>query len=128
MARHKSTSLSHEELKQVSKSCLNSNLIKKQDLNEDQIDKIADLHAFLEETMNKMDALKDGDVIELRELRDEVERLEFALQDAWGFPQDKNFHSWWYRVPHCRCPKLDNQDWYGTKFRITVANCPIHGG
>jgi hypothetical protein len=62
----------------------------------------------------------------LRAMAKAVEELEFHQQGLWGFKQDRNFHYWW-RVPGCRCPKMDNQDAYGTSYGIVSGACPIHG-
>lgn len=52
--------------------------------------------------------------------------LEFHQQKLWGFEPNEDFHYWW-RVPKCRCPKLDNQERYGTPYRIVSGACPVHG-
>jgi len=56
-----------------------------------------------------------------------MEELEFRMQKAWKFEQDRNKHSWWFQVPHCTCPKIDN--WEGCSFgrRIINSSCPVHG-
>ena len=55
-----------------------------------------------------------------------VERIELELQKAWNFPQNKDYHSWWYQTPHCKCPVMDNQDLFGTPYRNMVIGCPVH--
>lgn len=63
----------------------------------------------------------------LRNLANLIEGVEFQLQEAWGFSQDAAFHSYWFRVPHCTCPKLDNQENFGFPQRVINENCPVHG-
>ena len=125
------SSKQHDARKEDIKESLNPELIRKQGLDEKGIDKVADLHADLDDVFERMKALdpsNETELIELRAYADLVEKIEFALQDAWGFPQNRDFHSWWFKVPHCRCPKMDNADWVGTDLRITTGSCPIHGG
>lgn len=56
-----------------------------------------------------------------------LENLEFELQKAWKFEQDNWKHTWWNKIPGCTCPKVDNQDTYGTPFRYYSGDCPFHG-
>lgn len=59
-------------------------------------------------------------------LKEEYEKLEYDLQDAWGFPRDNRYHEW-FKVPQCSCPWRDNQELIGTENRIINAECPVHG-
>lgn len=61
----------------------------------------------------------------LKNLAKRAERVEYIIQKLWGFPQDRNYHRWW-NLPGCTCPKLDNEDRWGTPYRIYVEYCPIH--
>lgn len=102
---------------------LNSRLLDRQKA-WDNVDEIKSLHLEklkVFEKMNLTDVKED-----LRKSAQEIEQLEFKLQKAWGFPQDRNCH-YWYDVPKCTCPKMDNRDNYGTEYRITDLYCPIHG-
>jgi len=80
-------------------------------------------HTYMH-TMRKTDATNRG---VLRTLAQFVETVEFQLQEAWGFDRDDKFHSYWYRVPHCTCPKLDNKDVFGSAIRYINEDCPVHG-
>jgi len=57
-----------------------------------------------------------------------IEDIEFTLQGIWGFTRDKSFHSHWLDISGCTCPRLDNQERFGTPERITARDCPWHGG
>ena len=57
----------------------------------------------------------------------DLEKLELHMQKAWGFPEDKNWHTWWCRPKSCTCPKLDNWERAGVADRITAVDCPLHG-
>ena len=89
---------------------------------------ILELHSLRHKYMH---AMRKTDVKEqgvLQTLAQYIENVEFQLQEAWGFGRNVNFHSYWYRVPHCTCPKLDNKDSFGTAIRHINENCPVHGG
>lgn len=51
--------------------------------------------------------------------------IEFELQKAWGFSQDKNFHRFWNR-PGCSCPTMDNDDRYPYGSYIITGGCSLH--
>lgn len=65
------------------------------------------------------------DKMQLAVLRDQLHFIELMLQQEWGFPQDPDFHSYWYQVPYCKCPVMDNRDMFGMK--IINSDCPVHG-
>ena len=103
---------------------LNSSLILKQGLDVSELRQLKALHA---EKLKYFDMMRETDDREkLREYAHEVECIEFEMQKAWRFPQDRNFHEW-YRVPKCTCPNMDNADWRGTDRRIISLDCPVHG-
>lgn len=57
----------------------------------------------------------------------EIEEVEFALQDAWGFPVTPHHHGYWYKIRGCTCPARDNRDSFGTGIRYINNNCKWHG-
>jgi hypothetical protein len=57
-----------------------------------------------------------------------IEDLEFKLQAAWGFSQDKNYHTRWNKIKGCTCPTMDNRERIGTPYRIHDTSCKWHGG
>lgn len=52
---------------------------------------------------------------------------EYRLQALWNFTADSNFHSYWFKMPHCTCPYMDNQERIGTGMFIISGDCPLHG-
>jgi hypothetical protein len=106
-------------------TALNSNLVKKQNLTEEEINILKNLHIEMHEIKEQMK--KTDDPNELHELAFIVENLEFMMQGAWGFVKDRNYHTHWINVPKCICPKMDNQDNYGTPYRVIRDDCPVHG-
>ena len=90
------------------------------------MDEIVRLHEFRESLFAQMEATDDRPT--LFDLGQMVEQCEFDLQKAWKFKQDRRYHSWWFRVPKCACPKMDNYERVGaTDQRIINLNCPVHG-
>lgn len=56
-----------------------------------------------------------------------LEGLEYTLQLFWKFPVDKNYHSYWFDLNGCSCPKVDNRERSGTSYKIITCDCPYHG-
>lgn len=102
---------------------LNPNLVKKQNLSDEQITKITELHT---EKRHLMDLMTKVDTVSLlKYYANQIENIEFSLQELWGFPKDRNYHRFW-DVPKCTCPKMDNLERIGTEYKIYNSNCPIH--
>lgn len=112
----------------IEKADLNPLLIMKQDLNDDEVDKIVELHRELHKVFDEMEAESPDNKERLSQLALIVKQIEFDLQEAWKFPKNTDWHSWWFQVPHCKCPNLDNWDLIGTKLAIVNESCPVHGG
>ena len=108
---------------------LNPFVIKKQGLNQSDIDEIRFHHSRKDRLLKLMDELDEvKDRTELREYVDQLEQVEFAMQRAWKFEQDANYHTWWLKSRHCKCPGMDNRDmtYYG-RGKIKMQACPLHG-
>jgi len=58
-----------------------------------------------------------------------VEGLEYSMQLVLQLPLDRNYHKYWYMVDGCKCiaHKMDNQDRWGTPYRVIAVDCPYHG-
>lgn len=104
---------------------LSPTLALKQGITYEDLDKLKKLHQIRLELFEESRSLNTTS--ENRQLAERVEHLEFELQKAWKFTPDKKFHSWWFQVPTCKCPKLDNLDSLGTGFCVISGNCPLHG-
>lgn len=61
----------------------------------------------------------------LKELAKDITEVEFELQRLWKFTVDANFHRFW-ETPKCQCPRMDNEEAYGTPYSITTSSCPLH--
>jgi hypothetical protein len=108
---------------------LNKKLIVQQDLSDDDVAELEHLHNVREQLFDIADDCDLDDpasVATLRTMADLLESLEYNMQRVWKFPQNSNFHSWWFQIPHCSCPKLDNQDWIGHPNRVYSGTCIVH--
>ena len=63
---------------------------------------------------------------QLKVLAEKVTRISYELQELWGFTKDASYH-FWFNLPHCTCPKMDNRERMGTNSMIISGGCPIHG-
>lgn len=109
---------------------LNENLIFEQNLTDEDVTALCQMHDNRIGVFDEMERLDPSDPVQLECLRENaamLTKIEFKLQELWKFPQDSNFHSWWFHVPHCTCPVMDNMDCIGTKFNIMNAACVVHG-
>jgi len=103
---------------------LNKLLIERQNVSEEDVERLKQKHRERLRVVISMEKTDEPNVLKL--LNETIVKIDFALQEIWGFKQNSNYHRWW-EVPKCKCPPMDNRDRYGTKYRITVDNCPIHG-
>lgn len=119
--------LTFNELTQVTRDgrtiFLNRLLIKRQGCTVETVEKLKQVHYERMGVIKRME--ETDDPVALQVLNKSIIEIDFKLQELWGFPQDPNYHRWW-EVPKCKCPKLDNSDNYGTKYRIIRGDCPVH--
>ena len=101
---------------------LNKYLIEKQGLSNEDVEKIKKLHIFKHLIFEKM---LDCPEEELALYNEYVVACEYALQRAWKFPEDGNYHRFW-DTPMCHCPKADNEDSYPTGYYSHTVGCPVH--
>lgn len=112
---------------QGKKHYLSASLVERQQVNPKQIEQLKALHIQLADILEKA---KDMPAFNLTydEVRERVQEIEFALQEAWNFKPDANYHSHWKRIPGCSCPKMDNDDpVYFGRGKIINQVCPVHG-
>lgn len=99
---------------------LNKHLIKQQNLNQKQVDKLKVIHQKKYDVITEMK--NTDDIKTLKLLAMDIEVIEFELQKAWGFPENRDFHYWW-DIPKCKCDGIFD---YGTSVRNIHKNCKIH--
>lgn len=104
---------------------LSTRLALKKSLTSSGLKILKDIHRKRFRLFEKIEA--EDDPILLRILANKIDDIEYELQDAWGFDRDKKYHSWWFKLPKCKCPVMDNMDNVGTNYNIISGNCPLHG-
>ena len=93
-------------------------------LGEKRVAKIVLTQALAEACLDEMRKVKA--LPTLRALANSWTSAQFILQALWGYPEDARFHRFW-ELPHCLCPKMDNEERWGTDWTIRASHCPIHG-
>lgn len=101
---------------------INEELADRLGVSQENRDKINQLHGYLDKLLSEPENVYS----EYERVVTHIERIEFELQRLWGFEQNKAFHSYWFRVKGCTCPKLDNQEMVGVGRRIISGDCPFH--
>lgn len=111
----------------ITSKILNPYMVKQQGLSKDDINKIVELHETLHAIFNQMETLDpEKDQVALKACGAQIEELEFQLQDAWGWKQNADLHTWWFKSPHCCCGFFDNMERLGTPYRVINDGCPVH--
>ena len=116
----------NENFKHVSNKLymINQNLVNRQKVSGENVKRIVKLQTIRKYFYDFIELSDDKE--EIRRLDRIITQIEFQIQKLWGFPENKNFHRW-FDVPKCSCPKLDNADSLGSKFRTINPNCILHG-
>jgi hypothetical protein len=102
-------------------------LIKDAGLSDAEVDRIMELYSKWDQLRSVMKVTPFSEKEILLKLAKEVEEIDFALQDAWKMSRDKRYHTLWFQVPHCICPKEENWNAAGTERQHKNPNCPLHG-
>lgn len=107
---------------------LNKRLIKQQGLNTFEVRRLESLHAMLNTVLIDMEYFYNSeDKFELQEWVKIIKSIEFLMQAGWKFPVSEDYHSYWYRSPHCTCAVLDNDELMGLPYSYVTLSCPLHG-
>ena len=102
---------------------LNATLIKSRKISNAGIERIKKLHCDLFDVYTAMEVAELKPI--LRDLFKRTTEIEFKLQAEWGFELDSRRH-YWYKVPKCSCPRMDNED--AAPYRQYIdRGCIIHG-
>lgn len=103
---------------------LNKGFIEKQNLSEKDKEKLSELYQKKKAVYELMENESLPEL--LRSYNRSVEIINFEIQKTLHITLNKDFHDW-YLVPHCQCPKKENERNTGKPERIYVSYCPIHG-
>jgi len=107
---------------------INESLAEKRGLSPGAIATLNALHESMDDLFEEVaKGLKNSTKKDRKDWVDELAAIENKMQEMWGFDIDPNFHSWWYRMPGCLCPVMDNDDRQGTKYHVYTCGCPLHG-
>ena len=115
---------------EVTSEILNNKLIAKQGLDEKDVRTLEGLHESMNQIVSMLNSLEwnEENKEQIFQLTKSIELLEFSMQKAWGFSEDKNYHTHWLRIKFCSCPRLDNKDiFYYGRGLIHSGSCVIHG-
>jgi len=105
-------------------------LIKRQKLNEEEIQELRILNILKMLVFKKTNTLNKDNLHELYQMQiigKIVFEMELVAQELWKFGADVTKHTWWYQLPHCLCAVLDNHDYFGVNYKSITKSCPIHG-
>ena len=102
---------------------INKQLAEEKNLSDFTIETIEKIHKELEALLN----LGIEDIKDVNKYVQDITNYDYDLQRLWNFPQDRAYHSYWFRAKACDCAVLDNQDMIGTGYRSINADCPLHG-
>lgn len=103
---------------------LNPELLKQQKVSKKNEALLYESHRIKADILKQMEQSNNPSVLKI--LAGMVESMECYQQMLWGFPVNRDFHYWW-RVPKCQCPEMDNAERWGTKWRVISGACPVHG-
>lgn len=104
---------------------LNATLAFRQSVTDEQLSALIMTHQ-LKEVIFAAARLSLNEPLKLKMLAAMFDALEFEQQTLWNFPRDANFHFFW-NFPGCTCPKIDNNERWGTSHKIHALDCPVHG-
>lgn len=106
---------------------INLELAAKQQLSEDEVHKIEQLHysrKLLHDAITN--ALAAGNQPVARAIAKALPEIELELQKLWKFEQNIDYYKFWL-VPHCECSRLDNEDAFPSGYYVRNLSCPVHG-
>lgn len=107
-------------------SKINQALVKRQGIGDERLAKIQALHERRYLLIQEMEQLPRESGFLLKIGAEAITEIDYELQELWGFERNREYHRFW-ELPHCTCPKMDNNERYGTGMYIINQDCPIHG-
>ena len=119
---------------------INERLVKAQKLNGTDVGFIGRLHIMRDAILTEMNSIvsfcleqkatsayfDDESIEDLRNNYQVWLKIEYALQEIWGFEKDFKYIKFW-AVPGCTCPIFDNEDMYPSENVWVDENCKLHG-
>lgn len=105
---------------------INKELAKRLKLSDDTINNIKVLQSKRNDIEIDLQTAIDSNTDDIKILMNRWRDNESNLQRLWGFEENSDYHRE-FRIPGCSCPKDDNEEFVGTKYRYVSRECPIHG-
>ena len=108
----------------------NEELLEKQEVTDEQEAELEHIYALLENTVNVAKILQEDKHLTFTTgsvISNTIRDIEFMLQKNWNFEEDEDTHSYQLKLPGCTCAKLDNQERWGTPYKVITISCPYHG-
>ena len=108
---------------------MNKELAKEKNIQEDDQQKIIQLHSIASAALKAGYVLYNTDRIteENRKIiLDELTDTEFKLQRLWKFDENKDYHRYDLELKGCTCQKYDNADMIRTGRKLVNHTCPWH--
>lgn len=104
---------------------LNQNLVARNNVSYEAQIQLCELYDKLEELIEEGNATSS--VEENRRIANEIEQLEFKLQELWCIERSQMHHRYWSRLGMCLCnaDSWDNTEDRGYRRTIRL-DCPIH--
>lgn len=110
---------------------LNMKLAEKQGLTQDEVDGLEHLHKCKDDLFQTAAILRISPEmysdVNRKGLVLALEQIEFSMQRMWKFEESAACHTWWYELPGCTCPVMDNKSLFGEEERLYNPFCPFHG-
>jgi hypothetical protein len=112
----------------LTSNVLNITLAYQQGLTQDDVDALELLHAekdslFQSAAMRRMHPDNCAG-IPRKAMVAYLEEIEYGMQRLWKFSEDRDYHTWWCKLPGCGCC---NQTYCGEKKRYIREDCEYHG-
>lgn len=108
------------------KFALNPALLNQQKIDKPTYNRLIETHRMKFDVIDIMASLDP--VIERGHLKTAaglIDEIEYLQQEIWGLPLNPDFHMFWI-VPHCTCPKDENEHLWGYPVHVIAPDCPVH--
>lgn len=104
---------------------INEALVEERNVRGNSVERIKEIHEQLDVIFKNIDTYVEN--IGYKAVAELVTDLDYQLQDNWGYARDKSWHTYWYKIPGCTCPKMDNAETRGVGRDWINMHCPFHG-
>ncbi len=109
---------------------INKDLLIEQKVTPEQIKNLERLYLLLEDMFIVAKKLQKSNSLNYSTgsiISNTIRDIEFLLQKNWNFKQDSTKHTFQLKLPNCLCPKLDNENSFGSSYLWVNQECPYHG-